>query len=159
MSSSSTLLAAATAYIDALASFDPARVQAVLSENYEHTLAPTSMGVESPIRRDAFIPMLCNLKAVTSHYSLRIKKAWANEAAGQVAVWVGGEGDLHPHIKQNTSEDYVFDREYIFILEMDSTGEKVQKAFEFVDTKATETMMGVLGKELQGSEANVSKST
>ncbi|KAM5370888.1 hypothetical protein ACJZ2D_008321 [Fusarium nematophilum] len=158
MPSSSALLAAAAAYLDALASYERARILAVLSEDYEHTLAPASIGVESPISRDAFVPMACNLQAVISRFSFRIKQAWPNEAEGRVTVWAEGEGDLRPHIKQSSGEDYSLKREYMFVLEMDSSGEKVEKALEFVDTKLTEAMMGLLGKEFPGSDANASKS-
>ncbi|KAM5349013.1 hypothetical protein ACJ41O_008836 [Fusarium nematophilum] len=130
MPSSSALLAAAAAYLDALASYERARILAVLSEDYEHTLAPASIGVESPISRDAFVPMACNLQAVISRFSFRIKQAWPNEAEGRVTVWAEGEGDLRPHIKQSSGEDYSLKREYMFVLEMDSSGEKVEKALE-----------------------------
>nr|XP_036574697.1 uncharacterized protein CTRU02_15373 [Colletotrichum truncatum]KAF6781156.1 hypothetical protein CTRU02_15373 [Colletotrichum truncatum] len=158
MAPSSTLLATAATYFQAMSNFDSVQLFDVLAENYEQHFAPGSAKLESPVGRDYFVSSVTNLGAVLSDFTTEIKKTWPNEAENQVTVWAEGGGSFHSHLQRDDDdEEWLLKREYIFVIVMDGTGKKIESVLEFFDNKALEVMKGLIGKAFQRLEQSAKK--
>lgn len=84
---------------------------------------------------------LKHLAGVLESFTVSIQEAWASPSKNQVTVSAVSEPKLHGHVKDNDNEEeWKLHGEYIFILDMDETGEKLKHVFEFLDSKATENL-------------------
>lgn len=144
MAPSSTLVAAATAYFDALSSVDSERIASTFSPDYKHTLAPTNffsgIGINAPLDGQAFSQGAPVQLGIFSDISFKIKESWPNEATNVVTAWVAAQGTLRDQFVDaeiGTTADYY--REYVFILTVGEDG-KIEKALEFVDTLSLKTV-------------------
>uniref|UniRef100_A0A8H7KCZ0 SnoaL-like domain-containing protein n=1 Tax=Bionectria ochroleuca TaxID=29856 RepID=A0A8H7KCZ0_BIOOC len=137
---SDTLLSTATAYFQIFAAMDPDVISHIQSDNYTHKFGPASLNM--PTRtKETFASHLKHLAGVLESFTVSIKQAWVNPSLNQVTVWAVSETKFHDHVKDNDNEEeWKFHGEYIFILDMDETGEKVKHVFEFLDSKATENL-------------------
>ncbi|KAH6686637.1 hypothetical protein F5X68DRAFT_231982 [Plectosphaerella plurivora] len=138
MALSSTLVAAATAYFDALSTFDAEKISSTFSPEYQHTLAPTnffaSLGIKGPLPGNALLQGAAGQKALFSDIAFKIKESWPNEATNVVTAWVVAQGTLRDEFVDaeiGTTKDYY--REYVFILTVGEDG-KIENVLEFVDT-------------------------
>ncbi|CAG9975611.1 unnamed protein product [Clonostachys byssicola] len=137
---SDTLLSTATAYFQVFNALDPDVISHIQSDNYTHQFGPASLNM--PTRtKETFAAHLKYLAGVLESFTVSIKQAWVNPSLKQVTVWAVSETKFHDHVKDNdNAEEWKFHGEYIFILDMDETGEKVKHVFEFLDSKATEDL-------------------
>ncbi|KAK7756484.1 hypothetical protein SLS62_001318 [Diatrype stigma] len=142
-----TLLATANAYFAIFTSLDPAAALAIMSEQYTHTMAPDSVGLAgpaAPMDRARFAAHLGGLRGVLRSFPVTAREAWPNPSLRQVVVWADSRTEWHEHIVAGEGkEEWEFRGEYIFALFMDETGEKVERAVEFLDSKATGALMGL----------------
>lgn len=155
MSPSSHLLKTAATYFEAISTLDPALLSSVLADDYEHTFAPQSAGFGAGPDRAGTIARFASLQAVLSSFPTRMKQTWPNEEARQVTVWATSEANFHPRIKQDDGDEaWSFHGEYMFVLTMDASGEKISSVFEFVDSKSTDGMVKLVGKAFERAKSS-----
>jgi hypothetical protein len=71
----------------------------------------------------------------------------------QVVIWADSETEFHPHVRDNDDEDeWKYRGEYVFILTMDQSGEKIEHVLEFVDSKGTERLRGLMARAWKKEE-------
>lgn len=160
-----TLLATADTYFQIFTSLDPAAALAITSENYSHTMAPASLGITNtdtnekenkpPMDQAHFASHLAGLRGVLQSFPVIARETWPNPTLRQVVVWADARPEWHAHVKDGSGGDgngkewEEFRGEYIFVLFMDETGEKVQRCVEFLDSRATGTLMGLMRRALR----------
>jgi len=86
---------------------------------------------------------------------MTIKETLEDEKKNQIMIWAEGGQSWFPEAKDPgfSEEEWNFTREYIFILSLDESGEKIERMVEFVDTKATEQLRLLLAR----AQENVKK--
>lgn len=144
----STLIATAKTFISVFASLDPSTISHIQSVNYTQEWAPSSAKPPPPLNSEQFASHLKMLGEILQSFPVRIKRIWPNPSLNQVTIWADSELMVHEHIK-NSSDDlaeWSYRGEYIFVLTMDESGEKIDHVFEFVDSKGTDHLRGILNK-------------
>jgi len=71
-----------------------------------------------------------------------------SESANQVTVWATSRTIFRDDVKDDGigEEEWVYEGEYIFMLWMDESGEKIVRTVEFLDSKGTVEKLGALMK-------------
>ncbi|KAJ7927988.1 hypothetical protein B0H13DRAFT_2653171 [Mycena leptocephala] len=117
------------------------------SENYRLEFAPASLNPPAPLTREQFAAHLGHLRNIMSSFPVRAKKSWANPSLNQVVVWADGETVFHAHVRDNEDEEeWKYVGEYMFVISMDESGEKIDHVLEFVDSKGTERLRGLMAR-------------
>ncbi|KAF8158957.1 hypothetical protein K438DRAFT_1860675 [Mycena galopus ATCC 62051] len=150
------LLATASAYLQVFSSLDPDVIAPIQSETYLQEWAPASVNPPRPRNHEEFAAHLRHLGGILSSFPVQAKQTWPNPALRQVLVWADSETVFHPHVKDNEDEEeWKYKGEYMFVLTMDQSGEKIEHVLEFVDSKGTETLRGLMARAWKkaGSES------
>ncbi|KAF7365071.1 hypothetical protein MVEN_00378300 [Mycena venus] len=128
---------------------DPDIITPSLSENYRHEFAPASL--DPPLARidgpEAFAARIKFIGAVMSSFPIRAKQTWPNPSLKQVVIWAESESMFHPHVRDNDDEEeWKYKGEYIYVITMDQNCEKIEHVLEFVDSKATQKLLGLVAR-------------
>lgn len=149
----STLIATATAYMQVFATLDPSTVSSIQSENYKHEFAPASLNPPHPFTRETFAAHLTHLRKILRSFPVRFKQVWPNPSLNQVIIWSDSETEFHGNVKDNDSEEeWKYKGEYIWVLTMDQGGGKVEHVLEFLDSKGTENLRGLMARAFKKKE-------
>ena len=132
----------------------------IQSENYKHEFGPACLAPPAPFDRSTFAAHLKEISRIMRSFPVRSKETWVNPSLNQVIIWADSETFFHDHVKDNNNhEEWRYEGEYFWVLTMDSTGEKVERVIEFVDSKSTERLLALMArafkkeKELRGTSA------
>lgn len=136
-----TLTTTAKSYLKLFDTLDPAVIAAVQSPNYTHTNAPSSLSPPGPFTAATFANHLAFLRNILVGFPISIKELWPNPHLRQVVAWTTSVTQFHDHVKDNDDdEEWEVEGEYIFVLNMDESGRKVESVLEFLDSKVTEQL-------------------
>lgn len=96
--------------------------------------------------RDAFAEHIKGLRDVLLKFPAIPKQIWVNEAGREVTMWCTGEATFRDEVKDDglSEQEWVYRGEYIFIFEMDESGEKIESVLGFLDSKETEKSRGLM---------------
>ncbi|KAJ5134306.1 hypothetical protein N7448_000670 [Penicillium atrosanguineum] len=144
----SKLRQTALAYIDGFRTLSPETFLSILAPSAEHKFAPASLNLPHSMDAAAFAQHLGSLREVLASFPVFPKEIFENEGLSQVTIWATSETIFHEKAKGDdfSSEDWKFHGEYIFILTMDDSREKVVQIIEFLDSKATERLRGLMAR-------------
>jgi ketosteroid isomerase-like protein len=64
----------------------------------------------------------------------------------QVAVWATSQTKFHEEVKdaEVPEDEWQYKGEYMFLLNVDDSEEKIERVVEFVDSKGTEGLCGLM---------------
>jgi hypothetical protein len=95
---------------------------------------------------------------------VRPKDVFINPTGNQVTVWADSETWFHDDVKDQDKDDnsipaeqWLYHGEYIFIFDMDDSGTKITRVFEFLDSKGTDQLRALLKKARQNKAAASSR--
>ncbi|KAF5566835.1 hypothetical protein FPHYL_3598 [Fusarium phyllophilum] len=146
----STLAATATTYIDVFRTLDTESLSCVLSDEYSHRFAPTLANLPGPMDHHSFIARLKHVGEAMSSFTVTVKQMWLNTSLRQVLVWANSETNFHRHLRDSDDdEEWTKRGEYMFLMTMNETGERIMDVLEFVDSKATECIVGLVARALK----------
>ncbi|KAG5806288.1 hypothetical protein H9Q74_014019 [Fusarium xylarioides] len=146
----STLTATATAYINVFRTLDTEALSRVLSDEYSHRFAPISANLPGPMDHHSFIARLKHVGEVMSSFTVNVKQMWPNPSLQQVLVWANSKTNFHGHLRNSDDdEEWTKRGEYMFLMTKNETGEKIMDVLEFVDSKATEGVVGLVARALE----------
>ncbi|KAF4499964.1 hypothetical protein FAGAP_3846 [Fusarium agapanthi] len=145
----STLTATATTYIDVFRTLDTEALSCILSDEYSHRFAPTSVNLPGSMDRHGLIARLNQVREAMSSFPVTIKQMWPNPSLRQVLVWTKSETNFQRQLRDSDDEEWTKRREYMFLMAMDETGEKITDVLELVDSKATEDIAGLVARALE----------
>lgn len=65
---------------------------------------------------------------------MKPKQILENEAGRQVTIWCDGEATFHDEVKDSglSEKEWTYQGEYIFIFDMDESGEKIESVVEIL---------------------------
>lgn len=150
-----TLLATANKYLEIFVSLDPAAVLAITTPDYAHKMAPASTGLtkDGPMDQAHFADHLGGLRGLLRSFPVIAREIWPNPTLRQVVIWADSRTEWHEHVKDGAGDEgeseWAFRGEYLFTLFMDPSGARVERVVEFLDSKATETLVGLFGRALK----------
>ena len=74
------------------------------------------------------------------------KEVSEDQEQNQIIIWATSKAEFHKDLKDAriVNEEWAYRGEYIFILTMDETEHKVNRVIEFVDSKGTERLKGLM---------------
>jgi hypothetical protein len=154
--SSESLSATATAWLDALGSLDSERLRSLMSPQYSHSFAPASL-TELAVgtkNRDAMCVHAGTVGRVMRSFRVIPRQVWPNPSLRQVVVWADSKAEFKDEAKKGGPDaEWEYAGEYIFVITMNEQGDLVEEVLEFVDSKATERVLGMMArafKNIQG---------
>lgn len=148
-----TLIATAKTYMQVFTSLDPEDILPIQTDDYQHTIAPTSLGFTSPYTRAQFATHILGLRRFLSSFPVHSRQVWPNPTKRQVLIWAQSEANFHEFVKgfgePDSSVSWTFKGEYMWLLTMNNKGNKVKQVLEFLDSKGAEQMKTLIGKALE----------
>ncbi|KAK7048620.1 hypothetical protein R3P38DRAFT_2870471 [Favolaschia claudopus] len=154
------MLATASKYLEVFAALDTSVIASIQTEDYLQEFAPASLNPPAPRTREHFTAHLRHLGGILQSFPVRAKKMWPNPSLRQVVVWAESETVFHEEFKDSEDEEeWRYRGEYVFFLDMDERGEKIRRVLEFVDSKGTERLRGLMARawkkkaKVEGTEA------
>ncbi|KAL1872052.1 hypothetical protein Daus18300_004421 [Diaporthe australafricana] len=140
-------LQTAKKYIDYFKTLDRDTLASVLAQNYKHEFAPASLAPPGPFTRDQFLEHNAALRKIMTGFPAHAKEYVESEASNQVTVWATARARFRDEVvedgvagddEEDRKKKWDYEGEYVFMMWMDETGEKVVRTVEFLDSKATE---------------------
>lgn len=148
-------LETAKKFIGHFASFDRQTLNTILTDDYIHHFAPSSLTPFGPYTKQAFLEHHGRMLVVMSGFPVTAKEYIESESSNQVVVWATSQANFRDEVKDNgiPEKDWMYEGEYVFILSMDQTGEKIVRVTEFLDSKATlDKLVGLMKRAQENSE-------
>lgn len=141
-------LETAKKYIGQFATLDVQALDSVLAENHAHQFAPASLNPPGPFDKRGMLEHLDRLRDVMTGFPVTAKEYIESESGNQVTVWATSQTIFREDVKDEgiSPEEWVYEGEYIFLLSMDETGEKIVRTVEFLDSKGTDDKLRALMK-------------
>ncbi|KAH8692713.1 hypothetical protein BGW36DRAFT_385023 [Talaromyces proteolyticus] len=133
-------------FIDHFATLDTQILKTILSENYHHEFAPSSLNPPGPFNKQGFFEHHAGLDTVLAGFPVTAKEYIDSESSNSVTVWATSRAVFRDDAKDASISDWEYEGEYIFIFTFDPTGEKIVRTIEFLDSKATADKLMVLMK-------------
>ncbi|KAL8943095.1 MAG: hypothetical protein Q9216_001295 [Gyalolechia sp. 2 TL-2023] len=120
----------------------------VRSEDCTHVFAPASLNPPSPKDNATFAAHLAGLQEVMAGFPVTPKEIIDSANENTVTVWATSEAKFHEELKDDglSADEWGYRGEYIFVLTMDASGQRVQRIVEFLDSKGTERMWGLVAR-------------
>ncbi|KAI1011875.1 hypothetical protein LB503_004518 [Fusarium chuoi] len=148
----STLIATATAYIDVFRTLDTEALSRILSDEYSHRFAPASANLPGSMDCYGLIARLNQVGEVMPSFTVTIRQMWPNPSLRQVLVGADSETNFHRQLRDSDDdEEWTKRGEYMFLMAMNESGEKIADVLEFVDSRATEEIVDMVGRALKKS--------
>ncbi len=149
-------LQTAKKYIGHFATLDTETLASVLAANYVHEFAPKSMNPPGPFSKAQFLAHSASLRDIMTGFPVKAKEYVESESAHQVTVWATSKTEFRDEVKRGDDEEgWVYEGEYVFMLWMDESGEKVVRVVEFLDSKGTIERLGVLMRRARENKGMV----
>lgn len=149
-------LETAKKFIGHFETLDNELLRTILAEDYFHQFAPAPMDPPGPFNKEGFLRHHDHLLDVMTGFPVTGKEYIESDIGNQVIVWATSEAFFRDDVKDEelSAADWAYKGEYIFILSMNPTGEKITRTIEFLDSKATVNNLMVL---MTRARANISK--
>ncbi|KAL6251797.1 hypothetical protein RBB50_002007 [Rhinocladiella similis] len=150
-----TLRTTAERYISAFETLDADLFASLQSPvEYTHTFHPASVNPPPPQDGAHFAQHIRDLKGIMRGFPVYAQSIWVNEAQRQVIFHATSETWFRDEYKDSDDAEWLYHGEYIFALDMDETGQKITKVFEFLDSKGTDALRGLM-KRARENEVKV----
>lgn len=145
----------AVAFIEAFDSLSASTFLSLLTPTCQHIFAPASADApREPLDNNAFAAHISSLTLVLRNFPVYPKEIIENERANQVVVWATSETRFHDEVMDGgiAAEEWKYRGEYIFILSMDESGERIERVVEFVDSKGTDRLRVLMARAKKNRE-------
>ncbi|KAI9928651.1 hypothetical protein ASPWEDRAFT_735355 [Aspergillus wentii DTO 134E9] len=145
---SSKIHQTALSFLNGLSNLSSESLLAVLTPTATSEFAPSSISPHPPKNPITFTNHIAAMKDVFSTIPVIPKEIFANEEKSQVTIWATSMANFRDEVKDDglLDEEWRFEREYIFILTMDESREKIARNFMFVDGKANDRLRELIAR-------------
>lgn len=137
---SSSRVAAAQKFLDALGKLDKDTLLSMITPNFTYTLAPSSVPILSPMNAEAYSGFLEQTRKTIRAYTITIKTTIdCGDAENKVVFWTTGNAHFKDELMDDglSEDEWQYKGEYITIFAF-GEDEKVEALFEFLDSKGFE---------------------
>lgn len=145
---SSTRYQTALQYIAAFETLSTETFLAIETEDCHHTFAPSSLQIASFSTSAAFAAHITGLRKVLAAFPVFPKEVIENPTENQVLVWATSETRFHDAAKDSgvSEEEWRYKGEYMFVLWMDGSGERINRVVEFLDSEGSQRLRGLMAR-------------
>ncbi|PGH10640.1 hypothetical protein AJ79_05354 [Helicocarpus griseus UAMH5409] len=142
----SARLTTAQRYIANFGTLDPQTLAPLLAENYHHEFAPASLNPPGPFDKQGMLEHNARLRDIMSGFPVTAKEYVESESSNQVTVWATSQTVFRDEVKDKgvAEKEWEYQGEYVFMLWMEEGGERIERVVEFLDSKGTERLMGLM---------------
>lgn len=144
MATDSPRLCTARSYIAFFTTLDTSLLAPLLSDDtFEHIMAPASLAIP-PLNKPQFVAHSAELGKIMSGFPVVAKEYLESEGANSVVVWATSRTEFREVVKQQGDDDgsggsgWEYEGEYVFVLTMDASGEKIVRVVEMLNSLKTE---------------------
>jgi hypothetical protein len=118
----------------------------VRSPSCLQTLAPASISPSPPADNATFLANKAALKEIVIGFPVTTKEVMENQQRNKVIVWATGRALWRDEVKDDgiAKEEWEWVGEYMLNFDMDEIGEKIEHLLEFVDSKETVKLPGLM---------------
>ena len=129
------------------------------SEDCLQIFAPASLSGLAPKDNATFTTHLVHLREVIAKFPVTPKEMIDSVNENTVTVWATSEAIFHEELKDGglSADEWAYRGEYIFILNMDPSGRKIRRIIEFLDSKGTERLQGLVARAKENRQRLASK--
>ncbi|RYP74220.1 hypothetical protein DL771_003153 [Monosporascus sp. 5C6A] len=145
----STRLQTAKAYISTFANLDTTLLSSLLAPSYVYIPAPASLGDFLRTKdKDEMVAHIASLRTYMTGFPVYAKNYWESDAENMVTVWATSKIEWKEEVMGETAGtgEWEFEGEYMFLIWMDKTEEKVVKVLAFMDSLKTVRVMELMGR-------------
>lgn len=141
-------LETAKKYIGHFATLDTQVLDSILAGNHTHQFAPASANPPGPFDKQGMLDHIGHLRNIMTGFPVTAKEYIESESGNQVTVWATSQTIFRDDVRDDgiSKKEWEYEGEYIFLLSMDETGEKIVRTVEFLDSKGTVDKLGALMK-------------
>lgn len=110
---------------------------ALRTPDCRHEIVPASMNY--PIMDNKqWAAFAASTKSLVEKFPVNAKEIFENEGSNQMTIWATAEAVFRKEATDDESGlDWSFHGEYIFILQFDQMGNRIERIVEFLDSKKT----------------------
>lgn len=144
----STRVETAKIFLEGFADLSGSRHLSVRTEDCVHIFAPASLNPPPPKDNATFAAHLAGLREVMAGFPVMPKEIIDSANENTVTIWATSEAKFHKELQDDglPASEWAYRGEYIFILAMDQSGKRIQRIVEFLDSKGTERMWGLVAR-------------
>lgn len=149
----STRYDTALRFVGAFESLSLSSLLACRTPDCAHIFLPSSLFVR-PLDNTAFEAHISRLHGIIKTFPVTAKEIMEDEQQNRVIVWATSQPIFHDELKDEglTEEEWTYKGEYMFILSMNESGDKVERVVEFVDSKGSERFLGLIQRARTNKE-------
>ena len=155
----STRIETAKIFLEGFADLSESRHLSVRSDDCTHIFAPSSLNLPPPKDNTTFATHLAHLREVMVGFPVTPKEMIDSANENTVTVWATSEVKFHVELMDDglSAAEWAYRGEYIFILTMDPSGRRIQRIVEFLDSKGTERLLGLVARAKENRQRLSSK--
>jgi hypothetical protein len=136
LSMKSSLRAIALAFCAAFEMLDLDTLLALRTPDCRHTIAPSSLNFGRDMSNEQWAVHFSLLRGILLSFPVTPIEILENKMAQQITIWATSNATFLEAAKTgNSTIDWSFHGEYIFILFLNPEGDKIQRIIEFVDSR------------------------
>lgn len=145
----SASLRTAQKFIDQFGTLDTTTLSTILTDNYHHEFAPSSIpSLPGPFDKAGFLAHHSKLQDTMTSFPVIAKETIDNPAANQVTIWATSHTVFREDVKDYENgmndEEWTYRGEYVFMLWMEEGGERVTRCVEFLDSLGTKRLRALM---------------
>jgi len=145
----------ALAFLDTFKDLDYEANVALRTPDCRHVIAPASLGYTEKTN-EQFAKHLKSMQKSIKAIPVTPKQVF--EGSNSITVWATSETIFQEDVKaRDSSLDWTYEGEYMFVFAFNETGDKIQHILEFIDSKKVEQMRKLL-PNAPGVSANAKES-
>lgn len=143
----------AMAFIGDFATLDVPTMLSRRTADCIHTFSPASLGMP-PKDNTQFGDHVTRLRGVLASFPVTPTTVFEDTTQNTVIVHATSQAKFHDQVKDDslTDEEWTYRGEYVFMLTMDESGEKISSLTEFLDSKGTEGVFGLMKRAMENLE-------
>ena len=150
---SSKLQQTVLSFFDAFRRLSAANCAAMLAPTATYQFGPASVGL--PVMDQSGLAVHVNtLASILSSFTINVKETFENKEQHQVVVWATGQGIFKDEARDSgiTEEDWVYNGEFMLVITLDESEEKIERVIDFLDSIAVEKMKALMARAKENLE-------
>ncbi|OCL04240.1 hypothetical protein AOQ84DRAFT_442220 [Glonium stellatum] len=138
----------AVAFFDTFKTLSVQDAISIRTPTCRHIFTPASISPPPPLDNAQFAAHISRLKEIIASFPVTTKEISEDQEKNQVIIWATAQAEFHTELKDAgiSDEEWAYKGEYVFILTMDETGQKIDRVVEFLDSKATERLRELMAR-------------
>jgi hypothetical protein len=148
-------------FLGAYETLDLETFASVRSPSCLQTFAPASISPAPPVDNATFLANKAALKDIMTGFPVTANEVMEDQQQNKVIVRAFGRPLWRDEVKDDgiAEEEWDWSGEYMLIFTMDETGEKIDHILEFVDSKETVKLPGLLRRATANKAKSEKKSS